>query len=873
MSSVLSRIGQWATTLPYWEQAAFQKVVSGATLVDADYDKLLQYLLEDSDPPLAKPSQQRPALTYAQTLATAATAPSKPLRLAKLSNLCNVNALAPNQVLTFGPSLTVVYGANASGKSGYARVIASAAFTRGDRGVLRDIGKPFDSSKPISADIELTDGQTPKTVKHRVGQSCPEMGSFYVFDSTSAKAHLMRSNPMSFSPGGLEYLTALSDVTDEVRKRLQRKIAELTRPNSFAALFPGASAVSVMIQTLGAGTDINQLDKLATISPEDTTRLALLDKKITELKSKRVPEEIAQFQLMVDALRRLYSSISDIIPHLTESKVEKIQSRLADWRKLSNAVQALSVNQFKSEHFSETGSDAWHSFVKAAHALAAAESKNGQPYPQSDSRCLLCQQPLSAEARLLLQRLWGFLESDAQSKLAFKDHELQEDYRDLSGLRADVYREDTLAWQCLQGGTPDVHAKVVAYVSSLQAQRNALMEAITAKKEPALATLPESPLNEIRSLGQNLISMKEELERKNPAEELAELEREKRELEDRQKLAPLLSQIKDYVNTCLWISCASQPSVRGSTNHITRKYNELFSELVTVRYVKLFDETLKELKCNLKVRVETKGEKAETRKQVVLVADKTVPADQTSPEKVLSEGEQKAVALADFFTEVELDDNSSGVVLDDPVTSLDFEWKETVAKHVVTQARKRQVVVFTHDLHFLYCLKENASAQSVEVAAHWIQKCDGKPGCVFTSNSPMSERDYKNAEKVKEIHRQASATGISPEEQQRLLQEGFGALRTCYEAFVMFELFGGVVLRFDERLRIERLKDVVIDVTIRNEVIGKVGLLSRYIEGHSHSDAFAAQKPTPDVLLKEIQEFESIKKRHRQFKKDQGITN
>ena len=135
----------------------------------------------------------------------------------------------------------------------------------------------------------------------------------------------------------------------------------------------------------------------------------------------------------------------------------------------------------------------------------------------------------------------------------------------------------------------------------------------------------------------------------------------------------------------------------------------------------------------------------------------------------------------------------------------------------------------------------------------------------------MTEKDYKRTDKIKRICEQLKHPEMLPSEQQLLIKDGFGALRTCYEAFVMFDLFGEVVIRFAERISIDRLKNVVIDIGIRDEVISKVGLLSRYIEGHSHSDAFAAQLPTPDMLKHELDEFEQLRKRHKDFKKANNI--
>jgi len=49
MTSVLTELSQWAITLPYWEQAALDKIVTGVQFTDSEYEELLQYLLEDAD--------------------------------------------------------------------------------------------------------------------------------------------------------------------------------------------------------------------------------------------------------------------------------------------------------------------------------------------------------------------------------------------------------------------------------------------------------------------------------------------------------------------------------------------------------------------------------------------------------------------------------------------------------------------------------------------------------------------------------------------------------------------------------------------------------------------------------------------------------
>ena len=65
MASVVAEIKQWAIQLPYWEQAALDKILAGHQFTDADYDELLQYLLEDAD--LAVHKVKRPSFQVKST--------------------------------------------------------------------------------------------------------------------------------------------------------------------------------------------------------------------------------------------------------------------------------------------------------------------------------------------------------------------------------------------------------------------------------------------------------------------------------------------------------------------------------------------------------------------------------------------------------------------------------------------------------------------------------------------------------------------------------------------------------------------------------------------------------------------------------------
>jgi len=85
---------------------------------------------------------------------------------------------------------------------------------------------------------------------------------------------------------------------------------------------------------------------------------------------------------------------------------------------------------------------------------------------------------------------------------------------------------------------------------------------------------------------------------------------------------------------------------------------------VTERYRSLFEETLRRFRSDIKVTIETRGFKGEDRQATR--AQSKVFRPGFSIDQILSEGEKRAVAVADFLTEAVLDQRNNGIILDDP---------------------------------------------------------------------------------------------------------------------------------------------------------------------------------------------------------------
>ena len=94
----------------------------------------------------------------------------------------------------------------------------------------------------------------------------------------------------------------------------------------------------------------------------------------------------------------------------------------------------------------------------------------------------------------------------------------------------------------------------------------------------------------------------------------------------------------------------------------------------------------------------------------------------------MSEGEQRAIAIANFMTEVQMDSKNIGVVFDDPVCSLDHKRRNVIAERLLDEAAFRQVVIFTHDITFFMELKTLADKRGISYLQETIRKIAGIPG-------------------------------------------------------------------------------------------------------------------------------------------------
>jgi energy-coupling factor transporter ATP-binding protein EcfA2 len=335
---------------------------------------------------------------------------------------------------------------------------------------------------------------------------------------------------------------------------------------------------------------------------------------------------------------------------------------------------------------------------------------------------------------------------------------------------------------------------------------------------------------------------------------LGSLETERVLLRHRQVLNKLLPDVEIFVGNAAWVQRANGALRRSlGPRPLTDKEKELFQAVIAENYKKRLQEECAALDCNLPVELSTRGERGQTFRSLTIKGGHR-------PNEILSEGEQRAVALADFLTEVGLNPANAGIVLDDPVTSQDHQRKERIAARLVREAETRQVIVFTHDLVFLTMLAAAAEDSGTEMLTHWVERNgSGHPGQVSLDDCPATTPQYRTTNKARNTLRDAKA--VAGSKRLELIQRGMGELRRTVEEIVPHYFLKQVVNRWSDRIIVTGLKNIDWNDDLVSEIVDTFEQLSAYIEPHSHTEERSGAPPEPKDLETMIARVDALIRR------------
>ena len=227
-SSVSISLESWLNSRPSWLRMAADGLVSNRRMpTDQEMDALASHCLKEAAKTLETP---HPALAPGVILGTPSVGA---LRIDALSAIRGVNAIGTNAILDLSQGhMTVVYGANGSGKSGYARLMKHICGARA-KGAIH--GNVFgNATEAASAQVTVTttsatDGALATSTLdwHAASGPHPKLAAVPVFDSATALELGDTASTATHLPRAMRFVGALITISDRVSERLEARAAQL----------------------------------------------------------------------------------------------------------------------------------------------------------------------------------------------------------------------------------------------------------------------------------------------------------------------------------------------------------------------------------------------------------------------------------------------------------------------------------------------------------------------------------------------------------------------------------------------------------------------------------------------------------------------
>jgi len=458
-------------------------------------------------------------------------------------------------------------------------------------------------------------------------------------------------------------------------------------------------------------------------------------------------------------------------------------------------------------------------------------------YPVTDDPCAYCRQPLTAAAVELVKKYRNFSSNEIRAALDAAERKLRSYAAPVLELKVDLLQQQLAAET---NGGPDVLNQVSAVVEQIKKLNIAVAaysEIDWQDKTSSLAAAGIVASGEETRLTELIAGLQVSVDQRQVA--LRAKQTELIELQGKKTASTLLPQIEKRVLDAKWVGRATM--IKNNLTNVLRTLTEAAKdaseELLNKDFGRRFIDECKRLRAP-NVTLNFPGRQGQVTRRKLLASYK--------PSQVLSEGEQKALALADFLAEVTSVPASSPVVFDDPITSMDHRRIHEVCDRVIALAADHQIIVFTHNIWFAAGLLGKADKKNWKYYDMRLE--GGDAGLVTAAFHPRVDT-------IAQVSGRVSKTIEGAEKQQGdmravLVEKGYEQLRGLCEIVVEHEMFKGVVQRYAPNVMLTKLDKINVG-KLQEGMAAIVPVFEkscRYIASHSQPIETQGIRPTLDEL-------------------------
>ncbi|MFW8609757.1 MULTISPECIES: AAA family ATPase [Rhizobium] len=848
-----------ATKLAPWRQDALRRLANSPVLTANDHQEILNLIKHKvgftfTAAPPAPVALNKTHLTGAGS--------GQPLQLKSIRKVTNVNRLVPSANLTFEPAgLTVAYGKNGSGKSGFVRIFRTACRTRIENAAkLKVLADVYGSSGgPQTAEIVIDLGAGDVPITWTAGAVAQEdLLQVAVFDTSAAQLYVDSGNHIQFLPFGLALPHKLNELCLILKEHLDAERKPVTdQINILTVAFAQARDTSAQAfnSTVGAKTTDEQIAKATVFSADDEKRLS----ELSTLLAASIASA-ADITALAAWIKTLIAECEGFEGALMDAKLNHYRSTHKSALEARKAAGFQAAELFASDPLPGIGGETWRRLWLAAREYSISDAYPDAEYPvlveaAQPASCVLCQQPLLEEASERMTRFETFVTGALAAEANSAELVVEETFTNLPQLTVMAAKDWATRLDQLRKRNDHVATTVALFKSAVEQRREVAVTILTGKQETfGSQSLLASPVASLTELRAALLKEAEALAQSGEFEQRQKIVAEQNELLDRKVLSAAKDRLIKRRNLLQDDGRFAAALTEVNTKGITQKANELIDLHLTKVVSDRFDEERGYLDItHLKIGLARKSGQTKASFQT---STGTALAKLTS--EILSEGEQRALALAAFFTEVTVTEGSGPIVIDDPVSSLDRDRGLKVAARIAEEAKSRQVIVFTHDLIFFNDLCREADDRGIKTATIGLFSDGANAGKVDPAG--VAWRGLSVSKRLGPIKNDFSSVrkqhSVSPADYEFAVKNLYGRLRDTYERLVEEFIFCDVVRRGVDRIETQKLRFVHLPdaLAIRfHEGMSRVNTYS-----HDNPASATVSVPTPDEFDTDIKFIEDL---------------
>lgn len=829
-----AQFGEWLNDQPLWLQDAAWRIYNNKRIDEEQIKVYANMCISQLK------NDTTPKYNHLELTDLILGKDTQKLSVTALSDISGVNALAEDVSLRFSENgVTAIYGLNGAGKSSFMRIFKSLSGCPYEEAIQPNIFIDNELKEPPKCRVTITqEGESKEAVyiltnkpKNSLLSACD------VFDTRISSQYISSPNNVSYQPFVFTVLSELASVAEKISdyiSSLKASIKErsIKLPDEFTTFDECKWLVNLSRDTV--------------IPPDcliwDAAKKSEFENLPKLLDSELVQQKIKSMMTIKNALVPVANDICGAVKVCPKTDLDSAYNKLLEAKRRFEATKILFSNSVDKQDQIIINIDdwkAWWSYAKKYYETYLFED-NGKHFGEEGSVCPLCHQRISGE----IQQRVSSIDQHINGTCSCEYQSARKTFNKLcDGLTNRSLKLETIKTQ-LHGLLPESDLqRVFSIYQEIEALKVLDGEE---QKYDAICQINLMPVamllsDKLQSLDQEIEGLQCPLK----DEKRAELEYRLRQLKLNKWAVDNKETIHRVIENLQNLAILEGTRQYLTTNKITSQSNKMADSLITQAYIERFTRELNLMAPGMRVKLE----KAQSKKgnSPYKVSIDNGDGKKYKLEDILSEGEQRIVALAAFFADATGRDELTPIIIDDPISSLDLNYETSATKRIVELAKERQIIVFTHRISLLVGIREVCEANGVDMKEVHIRsaiKGKGIPDFEDVYHGSVKVQLNGLKDRLLQVRRMDEDSPEYRDCISRICQQ----FRICVERSVEEVLLLGIVRRFHRNIRTNNMLTKLSAIEKKDcKIVDEMMTKYSFIEHSQPADAITVRYSAAEI--------------------------